>query len=461
MTFSPELAEIRFGCGLSPTLPAAETPQAMLDGLSGPDEMALRFAIDPYSVFRLRIVELMQARKQLRKARGTSQEGEFQKRVKKVNKAARADMIRWHGQTLLRWAQTRQGFRERLAMFWADHFTAVGKIGGYKQAGSPYVEEAIRPNMTGYFADLLIAAETHPLMLHYLDQNRSVGPGSRFARKAKRERGLNENLAREVMELHTLGVDGPYTQDDVRQLAKLFTGLTIDRDAEFAFMPKLAEPGAETVLDHRYGGDPATLDSVHQALRDLATHPATARHIARKLAVHFVADQPDPALIDHVAERYRITGGHLLSVYSALLEHPAAWEMPLQNVKPPMDFVASACRALAVQPDRIAAMPANRLAGQMLRPMALMGQPWQKPNGPDGWPEEDDAWITPQGLSARLRWAMSAPRNLRPDLPDPRDFVAQALGEFAPKSVTFAASAAETRSEAIGLVLSSPAFQRR
>lgn len=461
MTFSSALAEIRFGCGLSPNLPAADSPQAVLDGLGAPDEMAQRFPIEPYSVFRARIVELMQTRAQQRKLRGTPQERDFGKRAMEVNKAARDDMIRWHGQSVLRWVQTRHGFRERLAAFWADHFTAVGKSGVYRRAGSPYVEEAIRPRLTGYFADLLIAASTHPLMLHYLDQHLSVGPNSEFARKAKRARGLNENLAREVMELHTLGVDGPYTQDDVRQLAKLFTGLTIDRDAEFAFRPRLAEPGAETVLGQSYGGDPATLEAVHAVLRDLAVHPATAGHIARKLAIHFVSDRPDPGLVDHVAERYRETGGHLLSVYGALLEHPAAWAMPLQNVKPPMDFVGSACRALAVAPDHVGALPVPRLAAQTMWPMGVMGQPWQTPNGPDGWPEQDDAWITPQGLSARVRWAMTVPRNLRPDLPDPRDFVAQALGDFASESVVFAARAAETRSEAIGLVLASPAFQRR
>jgi uncharacterized protein (DUF1800 family) len=307
---------------------------------------------------------------------------------------------------------------------------------------------------------------THPLMLHFLDQMQSVGPGSRAARKARekgraRQPGLNENLAREVLELHTLGVGGPYGQDDVRQLAELFTGLSFTPGEGFVFRPRQAEPGAETVLGRSYGGNPATLESIHAALEDIAAHPATARHVAWKLAVHFVADDPDPALVDHVAARYLASDGDLMAVYAALLEHPAAWDPRLANVKPPADFIASTCRALAVAPDRLGEKRLKLIRRVLLGPMAVMGQPWQKPGGPDGWPEEDGDWITPQGLAARMRWAMAAPALLRPDLPDPRAFVTTALGPFAGEPVQFAAKAAETREEAIGLVLSAPAFQRR
>jgi uncharacterized protein (DUF1800 family) len=159
--------------------------------------------------------------------------------------------------------------------------------------------------------------------------------------------------------------------------------------------------------------------------------------------------------------RYHATGGALAEVYAAMLEHPAAWAPTLRNVKLPVDFVGSTCRALAVDPAQLARMQEKDWRKLMVGPMALMGQVWQKPAGPDGWAEEDAAWITPQGLAARMRWAMAAPARLVATLPDPRDFVQTALGSYASAPVVFAAGAAETRAEAIGLVLSSPAFQRR
>ena len=462
MTFSPDLAEIRFGCGLSPVLDAVQSPQAMLDGLTGADSMAVRFPIETFSEFGKRLDVARGIRRNMRKNRGTDNYEIYRKQSSELNKLARKDMVRWYGQSLLRWTNTKQGFRERLAGFWADHFTTVGKAGLLRRATSPYIEEAIRPHIAGTFAEMLIASTTHPLMLHFLDQVRSIGPNSDFSkRKSDQKLGLNENLAREVMELHTLGVDGPYTQHDVRQLAELFTGLTSRGQMEFKFRKDFAEPGAETVLGKSYGGKDAQLRVVIQALQDLAVHPATARHIAWKLAVHFVSDEPEAELVDHVAARFQQTDGDLMAVYAALLEHPAAWDERLRNVKPPVDFIGSSLRALSVSTDAIETLKVKGLNQKLASPMRLMGQNWQKPQGPDGWPEEDVAWITPQGVSARLRWAMSVPQMLRPDLPDPRKFVVEALGAQAPETVQFVAASAESRADAIGLVLASPTFQRR
>lgn len=463
MTFPAEIAEIRFGCGLSPRVPPPRSAQDVLDALTAPDEMAQAFPVESFEAFRKRMALANAARKRRRNAKTDAERKEARKTRNLLNKAAREDMIKWKGQTILRWVNTRQGFLERLAFFWGDHFTAVGKAGLLRRATSAYVETAIRPNMTGSFSDLLIAAVTSPLMLHYLDQGISTGPNSQVAARGGRNKGLNENLAREVLELHTLGVDGPYAQDDVRQLAELFTGLTYDAANGFKYRKDMAEPGAETVLGKSYGGETERLAPVLQALRDLAAHPATARHIARKLAVHFVSDTPDTSLVDHLEARFIATGGQLLAVYEALLEHPTAWAMPLHNVKPPADFVASACRALDVQPEIFADMDEKQARRLFVAPMRQMGQLWQQPPGPDGWPEQDTAWITPQGVAARLRWAMAAPRFLRRGrgLPPPKQFVQDALGGLAPEAVRFAAASAESRSEAIGLVLSAPAFQRR
>jgi uncharacterized protein (DUF1800 family) len=458
VAFSRELAEIRFGCGLSPVVAPVDRPEDLLDRLRGPDDMAAAYPIDTFETFRARLVERAEIRIASRDANDKKAE---RQKVRALNREAAAARDLWHAQTLLRWSGTNQGLRERLSAFWADHFTVRGKSPLMFLATSTYVEEAIRPNMTGRFADLLFATTTHPVMLHYLDQATSVGANSPVAGRNKRLNGLNENLAREVLELHTLGVEGRYSQGDVTELARLFTGLSFKADTGFVFRRDFAEPGAETVLGKTYGGDPATLAAIRDVLHDLATPPDTARHIARKLAVHFVSDTPDPDLVEHVAARFQATGGDLMAVYAALIDHPAAWNPALRNVKPPMDYVASACRALALRPGDVAALDKKGFGRTLLYPLAKMGQAYQRPGGPDGWPEEDAAWITPQAVSARLRWAVTAPQKVWPDLPDPRGFVDVALGSYADAPVRFAAQAAESRSDAIGLILSAPAFQRR
>lgn len=459
--FTPTLAEIRFGSGLSPTLPSVESTQQMLARLTGPDLNADSFPIETFTDFRERMIRKQDLTKARRKLRGKPEGQELLKQVKLEQQAARIEWSRWTGRALMRRAWGRDGFRERLVGFWADHFTAQGKRGLLRRATAPYVEDSIRPHITGTFADLVVAATTAPLMLHYLDQQLSTGPNSDKAARRGPKAGLNENLAREVLELHTLGVDGPYTQGDVRELAELFTGMIYTPKQGFKFQKDMAEPGAETVLGVSYGGGKPNIADIRAALVDLANHPATARHIAQKLAVHFVSDTPDPALVDALAARFQDTGGDLLQVYTALLDHPAAWQPALQNVKPPFDFLASAFRALQPPADFFDSADEKTMKQVAASQLTRMGQPWERPTGPDGWPEEDAAWITPQGLAARMHWAMVIPSRMLDPLPDPRDFVAAALGDYAPEPLLFSARAAENRREGVGLVLASPAFQRR
>jgi len=376
---------------------------------------------------------------------------------RQINEQFKADVTRRIEAPIL----SDRGFFERLSWFWADHFSARGKTGILKHANATYIEEAIRPLTTGRFSAMLAAVVTHPLMLHYLDQSSSVGPGSDVAKKNKRLKGLNENLAREVLELHTLGIDGPYDQSDVRQLAELFTGMSQTTRTGFRFKSRWAEPGSETILGKTYGGGKPSMDPIFEVLEDLALHPVTAQHLCRKLAVHFLADDPDQGLIKHMTARYLSSDGDLMQVYAAMLEHPASWEEPLRNVKPPFAFVASACRALAVRPEPLQQAAIRKIVRNFTTPLEVMGQTWLSPGGPDGWPEEDFAWINPQGLAMRMRWSMVAPENLQPQLPDPRGFHTQVLGRFSTPEIGFAAQAAETRAEGIGLTLISPAFQRR
>ncbi|MCV2888634.1 DUF1800 domain-containing protein [Ruegeria aquimaris] len=460
MRFSPALAEIRFGFGLSPEIPPPDSVAEMLGRLSGPDLMADAYPIAPLADFLPRIREQFLLRRAARKAEDEAERTRLAEEIKTLQRAANTDHLGWSGQTFLRAIRTQDAFRERLVWFWADHFTARGKNNLFLPAALPYVEEAIRPHVAGRFADLLKAAVKSPLMLHFLDQRHSIGPNSTMARDKGNRRGLNENLAREVLELHTLGVGGPYDQTDVRQLAELFTGMTFNLQQGYLFNDKMAEPGPETVLGRRYGGrgGGAGLDRL---LDDLALHPATAAHIARKLATHFVSDTPDPALVDRLAARYLDTGGALVEVYAALLDHTASWQVAPGNVKPPADFVVSACRALAPPGLEDRFRNPQHVRKTCLDPMAVMGQNWTRPPGPDGWPEQDAAWITPQGLAVRLVWALEVPQHLLGTLPDPAAFAERTLGPVLTEPVRFAAGAAETRADGIGLVLASPAFQRR
>ncbi|MFZ7091787.1 DUF1800 domain-containing protein [Primorskyibacter sp. 2E233] len=460
MTFEPIIADIRFGCGLAPHIAAPSSLQAILDGLTEPDRMSIRFPIPSYAKFRDRLKIRAELQGQLKASRGTDQAADVRENIRLMNAEAYRDQLQWLAVHLVRRSHSETPFLERLEGFWADHFTAAGKGGLIRRAASPYTESAIRPKMAGRFEDLLISAVTHPLMLHYLDQQQSVGPNSVRGKKAPGKFGLNENLAREVMELHTLGVDGPYTQDDVTQMAALLTGLKSNNKTGRKFLLGQAEPGLKVVLGKTYGHDAPSFGDIEAVLRDLARHPATARHLARKLAVHFVSDAPDPDLVRAIAAAWIDSDGLLTHVYEALLSHPAAWTETAVNVKRPFDFVASACRALAVSAPTLLQMEDKDMRRRFLGPLSLMGHVWQQPNGPDGLEEADSAWITPQGIAARLQWAMAVPQMLVSQLPDPRQFVETALGPKVPERVRFAAAAAESRSDGIGLVLASPAFQR-
>ncbi len=458
MGFDGQLAELRFGTGLGPRVTPAPDPDTLLERLRGPDRAARRFAISGFAEQVPDIRRFDSLRKAARRGDAMARE-----EAGKLRRRARQRQGDWFAATLARWVESPDGMRERLTRFWADHFTVAGKRAMTRALVSTYVEDAIRPHLAGRFAEMLRAAVTHPMMLDYLDQFRSVGEASPAARN--RSAGLNENLAREILELHTLGVDGPYSQTDVRQFANLLAGFTHDRRARVVYRENRGNPGPEVILGRSYGGDRPRVEDVHAALEDLAVHPATARHLAWKLAVHFIADSPDPALVERMAERYLAADGALMALYAAMLEHPAAWRPERRKVKQPFDYIATSLKALGTTGRQITGLGFQELRQGLAGPMALMGQPWQEPSGPDGLPEAAAHWITPQGLAARIEWALSVPlalfERLPGELPDPRELAQVALGAHAGTEVLFAAQAAETRWEGVGLVLSSPDFQRR
>ena len=442
MTTAQDRAAIRFGTGL----PSDATVEDMLAALAGPDRAAAIWKGPT-------IDQLWTLHAAFRDARTTNAEMATHEFTTAANRLAmegtRAFLARAVGSS--------DGLRERLAAFWSDHFTALPRSRLYASAPFLLADEAIRPHVAGRFSAMLRAVITHPALLTALDQEASFGPNSRKGLRSNR--GLNENLARELLELHTLGVGAAYSQTDVRELAELLTGLSIKLGEGFVFDAARAEPGSETILGVTYGAE--GLEPVLQMLDDLAARPETAAHLARKLVVHFVADEPAPDILAAVEAAWRRTDGDLLAVTRAMVTHPAALVGPARKVRQPLDFMVASFRALGISPDRILAAEDKDLRRYVLNPLATMGQRFQRPRGPDGWPEAGEHWITPQLLAARIDWAMTAPTALVKPLPDPRDFVRTALGTLASDQLIWAVSAAETARDGVGLVLSSPDFNRR
>ncbi|RLJ59411.1 uncharacterized protein (DUF1800 family) [Litoreibacter meonggei] len=458
MAFTPDIAAIRFGEGLAAKVAPPSSVEDVLEQLSGPDLAAQEFPVTPLADLHGEFAEVRTLQVASRRGRNGPDADELLNAYKRARRKLNFRLQGEIAPVLSRSITTHQPFRERLTRFWADHFTVVGRNNLTRNAVPAYVEDAIRPHISGRFSDMLKAVMTSPMMLDYLDQNMSVGPNSRAA---KGRRGLNENLARELLELHTLGVGGAYAQSDVRQLAELLTGMTTEISSGFVFRPRIVEPGAEIVLGQSYGGGSPAVDDVMAFLDDVARHPDTVRHISHKLAVHFTSDTPDEGMIADMADAYAATGGELKAVYEVLLRHPFSWESFGQKVKQPIDFIASAMRVLEIPPASLKKLNRSKRSAYLISPLAAMGQQLYRPTGPDGWPEEAEAWVTPQGLAARIQWAMAAPSAFFRGLPDPRDFVGAALGSVADDRVIFAARAAETRREGVGLILASPAFQRR
>lgn len=449
----PELAAIRLGYGLSPLVPPPADPAAVLGSVAvtaaRPPEMTTAEA-------QAQQVATLQARHRAKDGEAEKQAFNMVKRDVYGRTAASYQARLAHA------AGAPVGFGERLVQFWADHFTVRTTTLPQRWLSPAFIEEAIRPRIGGRFADMLKAAITHPAMVLYLNQNQSVGPASPMARaRRKGMPGLNENLARELLELHTLGVDASYSQEDVRALARLLTGLTYDAREDVRFMPRRAEPGADTVLGRTYGGRKARIEDIYAVLDDLAVHPATARHLAAKLAVHFSSDEPDADMVADLTDAYARSDGDLMAVYAVMVAHPALAAQFRQKVRQPFDFVAAAMRALGVTAEAAMAIEQKQARRWLRDPLEVMGQPLDAVPGPDGWPEEPGAWIRPQLLAERIDWAMTAPGRLVDPLPDPRAFVQTALGSTASEGVLWAVPRAESVREGVGIVLASADFNRR
>ena len=347
------------------------------------------------------------------------------------------------------------GFTERLVAFWSNHFCISANKGELARiwAGA-FEREAIRPHVLGRFGDMLQAVEQHPAMLFFLDNQQSLGPDSRAGQN--RKRGLNENLAREIMELLTLGVGGGYTQEDVTSLARIITGWSfagrqgnLGPPGNFVFNANAHEPGPQQLLGKIYENDGVAQGEA--ALADIARHPSTAKFIATKFARHFVADDPPPALVARLSEVFRKSDGDLRALTTTLVDSDEAWQAPLTKVRSPYEFLVAAGRLLSRMPDD----PTPYLGG-----LNLLGQPLWSPGGPNGFPDSNAAWAAPEGMKLRLDIAAQLASRVGGTF-DARDLLQLAAGEAASPETRSTIERAESQQQALALLLMSPEVQRR
>jgi uncharacterized protein (DUF1800 family) len=468
-----EIAVLRFGLGAKPgdLAAAGADPRAWLKSqIKGAASLAVDTPLSPSDRIFAGFVAAREERQKIKQA-ATDAAGADAKVA--FNAVREAYQPHYRAQVLARAqsaALTTTPFAERLVHFWSNHFAVSADKGVVFGLAGTLENEAIRPHIAGRFLDLLTAVEQHPAMIAFLDNQFSVGKDSpaarlaapRFARTGlgapKRQLGINENLAREILELHTLGVNGGYTQADVTSFAEIITGWSIGGGkgrlaggvpGSFYFRDNLHEPGAKVFLGKTYSEQGRRQGEA--VLADLAKRPETAHFIATKLVRHFVADDPPPAAVDRVARVFLKSNGDLPQVYAALIDSPEAWDLESRKFKTPEDFVFSTLRALNVSP----AQPE-----EVIRAFDLLGQRQYTPGSPAGWPDTAKSWDGSDALMHRVLWASRVSAKYEQGL-DPVDVAASCLGACARPETITALRRAASSGQALALLLMSPEFQRR
>lgn len=364
-------------------------------------------------------------------------------------------------QTVLRRVVTDAPYFERLVAFWSNHLCVSRQKAFVGPLAGPYENEAIRPHVLGRFEDMVLASARHPAMLLYLDNAQSVGPGSLGAgrrRNGTTRRGLNENYARELLELHTIGVDGGYTQNDVRELAHIMTGWSVSgvgpfaRDGgeiAFAFRPLIHDRGERVVLGRAY--DERGVEQGEAAIRSLCRHPSTARFVSLKLVRHFVADEPPAAAVSQIEGVFLDTEGDLTEVARTLVHLEQAWSPEGKKFRTPQDWLVAALRALQV----------DDVPTGMTQRLTPLRQPIWGPPSPKGYGDSLREWADPDGLMNRAEFAQSIARRFRRNIESPIA-LAEVVEHDAGGSLaaTLSDSQVGTRDQ-IALALAGPAFQWR
>jgi uncharacterized protein (DUF1800 family) len=308
-----------------------------------------------------------------------------------ARRAARKSFADVSAQRILRAAESERQLNEVMVDFWMNHFNVFAGKGLDRFLVAGYERDAIRPRVWGHFEDLLMATAKSPAMLFYLDNVRS------------RNGALNENYARELMELHTIGVDAGYTQKDVTELARVFTGWSMDRSGRFRFRRAAHDRGKKTVLGVTLGG--GGIDEGERMIRFFARHPSTAEHIATKLCVRLVSDEPSSALVERIAKRFRDTNGDLRATVKAVLDSPEFWISRGAKVKSPFEYAVSAIRALGATIDD--PLP-------LARELRKMGEGLYLAQPPTGYPDDAESWSTSGATLARLDFVLALVHNKMP-----------------------------------------------
>ncbi len=364
---------------------------------------------------------------------------------------AREIYIQETGQRAVIQIKSTQPLVERLVIFWSNHFTVSAQKNFLTVLVNEYEVQAIRTNLNGTFYDMLLAVCQHPAMLFYLDNVQSFGPNSVAGKR--RNKGLNENLAREIMELHTLGVNGGYSQADVIGLAKMITGWSMDRKSEkvlvkYKFQAQMHEPGSKVLLGRTFPEE-GEQEGI-KALKMLANHPATAKHIATKLARQFIQDDPPESAVQALTKSFLDSGGHLPTVMQTLINLDAAWQLPAMKFKTPYEFAISAFRLTNITPTEQQAMASFE---------ALNFRPFFAPS-PAGYDDFAMAWMSPDALMKRIEWSKRLAQRV-PGGVQPLQLANEALDDLISATTLKAIQRAPSGSEGIALLLASPEFQRR
>lgn len=434
------IEDIRFGYGPDPL---AGVPGPGLDPQRLLDQLARAVKPTPRDHLlvgdRLSLMDQQSAASKAAKM-GGPQENPARELLRRL---ASEDAVDWVWDGVL----TQTPFAERLVNFWANRLTVAYTKGAVSNLLGPYREQAIRPHIAGRFADILAASAWHPAMLEYLDQAASVGPNSTIG--LRKRRGLNENYAREFLELHTMGRG--YTQADVTALAHLFAGMQYRTEGAY-FHEEAAEPGTKLVLGASYGSGP---DEIARLIETVARKPETAASIAYDLAQHFIADDPPQDLVEAMAKAYLDHDTALMPVYSALLHHPAAADPVFRKYRRPQEYLIATLRVLGVGLE-LSTGKGRLKIGQIL---GNMGQPPLRAPGPNGWPDRVEDWLAAPSLAARLSWAETAARRFARNT-EPGPLARAVLGDADEATLT-AVTRAEQRWEGVAVLLGCPAMMRR